>query len=53
MRNVALNGRAKEGIKMIEYQKGEREEYKLYDRGVQEREEKMGWGKKKSFREKK
>lgn len=47
MRNVALNGRAKEGIKMIEYQKGEREEYKLYDRGVQEREEKMGWGEKK------
>lgn len=39
--------RAKEGIKMTEYQKGEREEYKLYDRGVQEREEKMGWGEKK------
>lgn len=47
MRNVAVKGRDKEGIKMIEYQKGEREEYKLYDRGVQEREEKMGWGEKK------
>lgn len=47
MKNVAVKGRAKEGIKIIEYQKGEREEYKLYDRGVQEREEKMGWGEKK------
>lgn len=29
MKNVAVKGSAKEGIKMIEYQKGEREEYKL------------------------
>lgn len=42
MRNVAVKGRAKEGIKMTEYQEGEREQYKLYDRGVQGREEKMG-----------